>query len=411
MACDSGCGCDRCGMIGIGSFPWVGDLIPDISVRVPMWAGAARTAVSGTDGEVGGAPWQPPVEWYTSSTGFVPDYRIPAVDIGRPRDPWPHPPPAPATPLWPLVPGRLRPCHVFGATIPLPSFQDVDIVTQICFALEYGDTGWPDTDCCPPALNLTVTCDPPTLAECLTMSLRVPEHDFDSTVDVTATSPAQYDRQIFGAGMAVLIENIDIARWAICLAQSWSSEVPAVALPSGLSLLDRINEILTVGSDGSFPMNVTYVTDSADGANMWAYCDWQVPSDGVGVIISISDQWWIDRVVRWRHGGDSAFCAATQIAATILHELVHIAGDVAYDKCQLEQPTTLHEPTPSPRQTCPDTVLYPCWDEARMVETIFIWAMAKRFPCLGATPEGTCMPEDRFFAYSAPTQDQLLGTC
>ena len=114
---------------------------------------------------------------------------------------------------------------------------------------------------------------------------------------------------------------------------------------------------------------------------------------------------------------------AVQNASNILHEMIHICGDgykggrkdhhpdIQYVEDELGALHDSYEPPLSDSEN----YKYTCWDEARMIATIFVWGMSQRYPCLGnnvAAPNSCCqnMSDPRYVAYSAPTMDQIRHT-
>ena len=333
-------------------------------------------------------------------------------------------------------------CPDVGVEMALPDFGDVAWPTQVCFVADYGRTGWPETDCCPPALDPPVAsyfCPPPTHGESVSASLYVTEWGatgFSTFVELFEdrsthlVQPTEGDRLFFGAALAVLLENGDIADWVMCLTDSCSPELPARAQA-------LLSALLKPNSDGQFPWYVVYVdlpdqsglATTADGATAWAYTmDKPMPDPlvlGLGLILPIEHRFWIaNRESYLNDGGKLAFCAAVTYAAIILHELVHIVGDVTCpsgagrDECLddpglylsgydspwegwLNQGGAIHE---QDEEDKPNYVPNPCWDEGRMVMTMFKWAMLQRYPCLagiGASDGCRKYRNDETFAHSA----------
>ena len=320
-----------------------------------------------------------------------------------------------------------------GPYFPLPDFQQIHVVTRLCFILQYGDAEWPDTCCCPPPLNATPDCSPPSLVECAWMVNAIPCREWDVTDGDPAILPKRptiHDQQLFGAGVAILIKNLDVILWLLCMVQNWSPEFSGVKKIAASRL---ILQLLTDQAHGQLPWTVTYVNRSADGdADMWAFMYVRRSSDQtVGLVIPLESSMWIKRVNQWSLGGLEAFCAAVSVASEMLHELVHIVGD-GFDSGtrgaeDLIYPTDgIHGADPihninevgAYHESYKDPVTgYKksyglCWDEARMVGTMFLWAMSQRYTCLQSA--GYCcrnMGETEFFAYSTSTLSQLGAPC
>lgn len=261
-------------------------------------------------------------------------------------------------------------------------------------------------------------------------------HELDTNLDgqgeTKAMTPTPNDHYLFLAGLTLLIENRDIVFWVACLVQKWSPDI------KGLNLAGCLEEFLTL----PFNWTVTYVDKSYinEGATMWAfgvdnverypYANDNNPQEAnkkYGLIVPIlqeddsrQDTSWGIKIDKWKQGGSQAFCAAVQVAAIILHELVHICGDTYRSTTTDAQPGTRHE-----EEEDGSAYTYPCWDEARMVETMFIWFMTQRYTCLGnnesvftadkasSTILSCCnqMPDPFYFARSISSQDQIMSDC
>jgi hypothetical protein len=66
-------------------------------------------------------------------------------------------------------------------------------------------------------------------------------------------------------------------------------------------------------------------------------------------------------------GGANGLCAALALAATILHETLHL--------CETDT-----------NPDCDPAVKLCCWQEQRMITSVFAWAMAQRYDCLSMEP-------------------------
>jgi hypothetical protein len=201
---------------------------------------------------------------------------------------------------------------------------------------------------------------------------------------------------LFGAAVRLLLDNLDIALWATCLVQSWTPEL------GRFQLVDCLSVVLTPGTGGFLPLTVTYVDVPVSGnpnATMWAFVyGANSAADGsVGLIIPIGSATWQGQVGSYIGGGDDATCAAIQVAGTILHELIHVCADEVVNPYYVSPfPWTnldgaLHEAS---------SVTSPCWDEPRMVATMFYWAMARRYACIGQTSGCGKFLENWRFAHS-----------
>lgn len=311
-------------------------------------------------------------------------------------------------------------CPPYIQPVVLPDFDTVDCVTRACFALEYGVWDWPATDCCPPPLNATSMCELPSDLELFWLSAVIPVHilspgDGEDPNKVTPVTPTTDDQLLLAAGLAVILENSDIVYWASCLLQSWSRDI------KGLDLTRRLASYLSLVT----PWNVTYVATTDINATMWAFTPRsrnplsggnQNVNGGIdGLIVPIRatsnvDTFWTLLIEKWKYGGNEAFCAAVEVAATMLHEFIHICGDDydseiadahdAFD--QYAQTGTLHEVKEDST-----SYEYPCWDEARMVETIFVWAMSQRYTCLTSNSCCSNMADPIYVAYSGKAMEQI----
>jgi hypothetical protein len=96
-----------------------------------------------------------------------------------------------------------------------------DSSTQTCFYDTYGLWGWLETCCCPPLLQKTDTCDPPTSNDWAAMVLALPHHtSYQPDVDiykVLIQQPTYDDYILLGAALSILVQNRDIA---LCLTTS-----------------------------------------------------------------------------------------------------------------------------------------------------------------------------------------------
>ena len=139
--------------------------------------------------------------------------------------------------------------------------------------------------------------------------------------------------------------------------------------------------------------------------------------ENYGIIVTIDNIGWRAMIHNWKIGGTSALCAAIKTASLFLHELIHALGDFYknnttsnYDRLLTsmgfeESTGTVHEDNQDPSPSVA------CWDEARMIASIFRWAMAKRYPCLDTVHCCDSFENDRFFAYSKNDQFQANTSC
>ena len=331
---------------------------------------------------------------------------------------------------------------------PMPDFSKVHIVTQLCFAVQFGDAEWPETCCCAPPLNQSTDCSPPSEEDCDRMISMIPCREWTAQDrDVRAAVGTASDQQLFGAAVAILLKNLDVVLWLSCLVQNWSPEL------KGLNLSQLILQLLTVDESGRLPLTVSYVQrHSIYGAHMWAYtlagqsdiCPMVIRGSRlrepnqegicrVGIIIPINNINWTRRTAKWQLGGSGAFCAAIQVASELLHEIVHIIGDGyssgevgaeddtlyptysgygADSSHNINEIGAYHERVPDPSDPGDDMDFpIPCWDEARMAGTMFLWAMSQRYTCLTSNTGCGNMDDPMYFAYSTGTLCQLGASC
>ena len=325
----------------------------------------------------------------------------------------------PPTPLSPPVGDLVEP----GLRMQIPPLgQDPQAAgTLACFELYHGVSEWPDTDCTAPYRRLGRPCEPPSEAEVTAALhlfpnhgnkyardprkfLRVPDTGFGGYPGTTPrgtrvlpVDPSPDDLRLFGSAVAVLLANRDIAEWAACLVEAWSPET------RGLPMAGMVEAAL----DGTWPLHVSFVDRSISNpsSTAWAFTQREGASamDGtLGIILPIRHPTWeAAREERQRrypllhedNPGAVGLCAATTYAGVILHEIIHIIGDHytheaagytsrygallrtsnygADTHAELDLEGTLHE-----------DMAQPCWDEARMVATIFYNGMGQRYPCL-----------------------------
>jgi len=300
-----------------------------------------------------------------------------------------------------------------------PVFSSVALQTQLCFADEYGYADWPATDCCPPKRPKAgeAECEPPDLIERWEQLFRFENHrnayatdrckfEFSGELPV---EPTMEDLDLFGAAVAVLVDNLDLARWVSCQVQGWSPEL------TGMSpdLTDWVTWMLTPGADGRYPIHVTFVDSSRanPGARAWAFTTQKPAMDcTLGVIVAAEHAAWKGaRRAFERSAGAAAFCAAVRVASDVLHEMVHIAAD-GFENSYVSpyswenRSGALHEPEYDPDKA--STTRFPRWDEPRMVASMFDWAMAERFPCLESVVKCSGRGEDHRFAISGEQEEE-----
>jgi len=279
--------------------------------------------------------------------------------------------------------------------ITLPPFEELDDPTRLCFSrITPGGFGgwpqfdWPKTNCCPVDNTVKRDCQAPTEIDALIGSLIVPDldnaHWDDELSNVLAEgTPDEVDKLLFGAGVRVLLANLDIAHWTSCLVGHWSPEVVA-------SALNRcVRTLTTPNATGHLPVHVTWATLPAQGnvdASMWAFTRLVPADDGtLGWIVPLESDTWQGWLNKWESTDEtSRFCAAVEVAGTLLHELIHICADDHDTGYMPPQAWAEHNWTGAQHED-KVKVPEPCWDEPRMVATTFWWSMVHRYPCLRGT--------------------------
>lgn len=236
----------------------------------------------------------------------------------------------------------------------------------------------------------------------------------DGDVPAAIVEPTSADLALLGAALSILLDNRDIVRWATCLVESWSPEM------AGLDLVEGVLALLTRDSNGILPMSVTFIDRPPTGntsATMYAFTNQSPNSDGLfGLIIPLESNIWGHQSSEYEAGQNTAFCAAVQVAATLLHELIHIVGD-GFRTSNYTSPFSWtnfeganHEVEQADSTSTVTGTDFPCWDEPRMTSTMFLWALSQRFPCL--TDSSVCqnMSDNRYLAYSTSTGRQLRNS-
>lgn len=308
------------------------------------------------------------------------------------------------------------------ARIQLPDFDQVSLATQMCFAEKYRETGWPETGILAPAVKERTDCEPPSDSQIAAAigAVGPKGYDWDLSVRIGSTDtvsrtgghnviPTFGDVRLFGSIIALLQENLDLALWAVGLVQNWSPEM------EGLDLVRLLRWMLTPDYAGDLPFGVTYVdsayTDGLPTANAtgWAFTCARPTVDGdVGVILPVrrEDQDWMEHwLPMMEEGGGKALCATAAASSVVLHEFIHILGDhwnhlegkyttnpSSWEEGGADLLGSDHEEDDDPSD--PKYIRYPCWDECRMVASLWTWALSQRYPYLVlgeeiATPSGT----------------------
>jgi hypothetical protein len=124
------------------------------------------------------------------------------------------------------------------------------------------------------------------------------------------------------------------------------------------------------------------------------------------------------RKEKWMNGGVDARCAATALSSEILHEFVHIFGDNYVSGITDKHPELSNSEgeedfdySGAKHDDIVSNNGFTCWDEARMIGTMYIWAMSQRYPCITIADCCDQMQDNLHFAYSQPTQKQIMSDC
>jgi len=99
------------------------------------------------------------------------------------------------------------------------------------------------------------------------------------------------------------------------------------------------------------------------------------PDGRTGVVIPIRKPFWVERLDVYLNGSETeALCVLLNLAEVILHELVHLCELDTNPDCDVE------------------TTALCCWQEQRMVASMFAWAAVQRYPCLAS--DAACHADD-----------------
>lgn len=260
----------------------------------------------------------------------------------------------------------------FAPRFTKPDLTSLNSSTQDCFE----DPPFHDycTDpCCPPPVNAQ-SCTLPSFVDVLQagtlITVRPVGPDFPFSFTPAAGVPTPDDLALLGSALALLQANIDIVEWIVCMVEWYSPDFDyylSACVPDFL--------------DGSRPLHFTFV-GTMGGGTAGAFTEDAPASDGsVGIIIEATGGYWNDLLTSFVSGGADAFCAVVAAATMLLHEMVHICGDDGCSSnggdgaCHLSDCT---DATPE------------CWDEARMIDSAFQWAMAQRYPCVTTSGRACC---------------------
>ena len=150
------------------------------------------------------------------------------------------------------------------------------------------------------------------------------------------------EKELIRAAWNYLLLNLDIVQWAICRVTGEVQDSRSIALMRRLV--------------GEWPYRVTVRVYNIEGDMFGLY--------GTGQIGIPRKGYYNDNLVAWTHGTHARRqCAAMDLAATLLHELMHLSGYTYIDI--------------QPKRHCYDVYL---------ADNLFRWALFHRYP--GATTSG-----------------------
>lgn len=359
------------------------------------------------------------------------------------------------------------PCSKVTTPAVPPTRSSVDWPTNFCFDAEAAASGdrsyyktetWPETICCPGDVA-------PVSAPSVEEQLANAEKAFALFhYDDNASLPEAIDRKgattpdssglddaklLVGAGLWFLLENLDLAQQAFCMASQWSPEVHAgltKSLRAYLSprsfnnehtrwqLTERIPLVLTLSGvprDGNTNATGWAWTrrETTPGDPQWVTQPWWPGFEAhqqLGVILPVSSDAWKSAVSAYINppGWLSSLTwqqrmvrQALWAARIILHELMHVFGDSdkpwegtvsAYGgywglKSRSEdawnRSGSHHETSYDPDHEDDPKFGYehPCWDECRMTGTMFQYWCEHRYSFLRANGGGI---DESIFAHS-----------
>ncbi len=264
-----------------------------------------------------------------------------------------------------------------------PPFSDVSSVTRGCFASTYGPLDdWPHRTpggqwlACPATcVNQDDTCPLPTdadrdavwstvwvipLGEAQLAAMGVSHLD---GIDVIGADELAYTL----SAISLLLNNQDLIEWACCMVQGWSPE-PENPL-FGTSLCDCLDRALNQDR-----MSVYLIADFQDASVTATGFATNLFPGGVGPdgrrgpVVNIRDAFWQQRIDAWLTADDGeALFELLNLATVLLHEMVHMCAIDSNPDCTPRE-------LPAGEQCC--------WEEQRMIGSLFDWAMAQRYPCL-----------------------------
>lgn len=287
-------------------------------------------------------------------------------------------------------------------------FGFVPAVSGFHIEVPVGGYEWPATDCDAPCLH--PSCEPPdedaiedALAQCPVVE--VPDgfglegdvHLSDATCGLSQDD-VDAGVDLIGAGVALLVENEDIVSWLTCLLEAWSPDLESIDLTGCVLAL--------LNGNGAWPPMHVYVFCLFDDAGKTgaAYnlaASNPGPDGWQGPIIPLGHNHWRDAATTFRDGSDEEkLCAAADMAAVLLHEMVHVCGGTSPT---VDNPlgATDHKLECDNQGLDREAVPTCCWDECRMIQRSLWWALAQRYPCLTSVADCCDWSEPENFMYSA----------
>lgn len=343
-----------------------------------------------------------------------------------PRWPDPEPPPGMRRPSRPGPHGPLEPaCR--GERFALPPFLDAAWFTQACFeqaTLAGRNDQWPATTCTPPCLSPRA-CALPSAASIQrakdTFDIYLPPQSFLTIGDgrvfqavlpqdvlpgpVRLVEPLALllggdvgrTHDLIYAALALMLDNLDILEWVVCLVDEWSAQAPPQWVPGAASgeyntgailpcMLDAMSGAHAVYFIQSYGLDRSGAPENATGGAVWEDSpvdDFATAVDEAGlpngVVIPVGNSYWRRLARRYGEGlpASRALCAVLVASEILLHEMLHICVS--------------GEREPSD-----------CWQLQHMAANSWQWAMGERYSCLQDNP---CCPRvDPFFFMNAEPQ-------
>ncbi|MEQ1571577.1 MAG: hypothetical protein ABMA64_38470, partial [Myxococcota bacterium] len=195
--------------------------------------------------------------------------------------------------------------------------------------------------------------------------------DTDKGADDSGIDPTPEQLAFARSAIALLLANLDLVEWALCLAGSWSVDEPPEENEEAdtTALVDCVLALVSGGMSVYLVWSFNEPDNSATGGATKRYST--TPDGRTGPVVPLDAEKWQAGVVAHASGTLDGLCAAITLAGVLLHEVVHL--------CELDT-----------GPECPSSASDPCCgEEQRMSQSIFQWAMSQRFSCLGE-PTDSC---------------------